>query len=443
MGLRSHQDNRVSTLPLSTLVLVGVLALTISVARVAIFRSDRNFVGQGYMYKEVALALASGQGYTETHGPLRGQPTMRRPPLWPAVLSLPLKACPQCNSVAVTQFATGFMQAATAFGVALLVGLLSGSRRRMLLALLATVFLPEAQPLLLGGYCEPLASAILAIGTFLLCCGPRFFFGGVVVLSLLPLVRPNFIPLWASVVVLVWWLQSHNRSRLVFGATKGRLIVAALLFYTPTALWIARNYLVSGAFPVMAGTSSMTFYGNYNPISATIGPRFGRWIGPYKIPGPGQQKRMSEAEEFRYYDSQGRDFAVHHWKVVPLLIGAHVILSMLPSPIDGAHKYSFWVFRMLLYAAALIAIRRKSIPLESWFGVMLACSFLTTAVTVLMYSGEGRYLYPQNILFLVLVFSARYQKAALPDKRRPAFQVVHAASGAPQSASYRGKVELE
>jgi hypothetical protein len=442
MELLSLRENRVSTTTLTTVVFLAILALTISVARVALFRSDRNFVGQGYMYKELALALASGQGYAETHGPLRGQPTMRRPPLWPAVLALPMKACPQCNPVAVTQFATGLMQAATALGVALLVGMLSGSRRRMLLALLATAFLPEAQPLLLGGYCEPLASVILVIGILLLCCGPRFFFGGVVVLSLLPLVRPNFIPLWASVVVLVWWLQSHNRSQLVFGATKRRLIVAALLFYTPTALWILRNYFVLGAFPVMAGTSSMTFYGNYNPLSATIGPNFARWISPEKIPGY-PQKRMSEAEEFRFYDSKGKDFIVHHLKVVPLLIGAHVMLSMLPSPIDGAHRYSFWVFRMLLYAAALIAIRRKSIPLESWFGVMLACSFLTTAVTVLMYSGEGRYLYPQNILLLVLVFSARYQKAALPDKPRPVLQVVHAASGAPQSASYRGKVELE
>ena len=144
MGFLSKQAKTVVSL--KTLVLLAVLALTISMGRVALFRSNKNFVGQGFMYKELARALASGRGYTETRGPWRGHPTIRRPPLWPAVLSLPMRACPGCNPIAVTQFATGFMQAATAFGVPLLVGLLSGSRRRMLLALLATALLPEAQP---------------------------------------------------------------------------------------------------------------------------------------------------------------------------------------------------------------------------------------------------------------------------------------------------------
>jgi len=297
----------------------------------------------------------------------------------------------------------------------------------MLWALLATAFLPEAQPLLLGGYCEPLAGAILVLGTFLICRGRRFFFSGVLLLSLLPLVRPNFLPLWASVLVLTWWFQSHDRSRLVFGATR-RLIAAALLFYIPSALWVARNYFVSGAFPVMAGTSSMTFYGNYNPVSAAFGPGFARWIRPDKLPDSDPSKRPSEVAEFRYYDSKGGDFVVHHWKIVPVLMGAHVILSMLPSPLDGAHKYSFWALRLLLYAAAIVAVRRNPFRLESWFGVMLACSVLMTAITVVLYSGEGRYLYPQNILLIVLVFSARYGKAALPNEPRTTLQVAHEAS---------------
>ena len=409
--------------------LLGLLSLTISVARVAVFRSDRKFVGQGYMYKEVALALASGQGYTETHGHWRGHPTMRRPPLWPFVLSLPMRVFPQFNPIAVTQFTTAIMHAATALGVALLVGMLSGSGRRMLLALLLTALLPEAQPLLLGGYCEPLAGAILVIGIFLTLRGDQLsFFSGVFVLSLLPLVRPNFLPLWAGVTAFTWWFRSRNESTPVF-TNKRWLIAAFLLFYTPTAIWVLRNYLVSGAFPVVAGTASMTFYGNYNSLSATKGAGFGRWVSPEFVLKHEKTELpiMSEAEEFRYFDAKGKAFISGHWKIVPLLIGAHVVLSLLPSPGDGAHMYGFWLLRLLLYAATFIAIRQKTIRLHSRFGIMLTCTMLATAVTVVLYSGEGRYLYPLNVLFVVLVSSARYKNFAFLDKWRSGFRVANIA----------------
>jgi hypothetical protein len=394
-----------------TILLLALLALVLSVARVAVVRSDRTFVGQGYMYKEVAVALASGKGYTETHGSWRGHPTMRRPPLWPLILSLPLRVCPQCGSIAVTQYSTAVMHALTAIAGALLVWFLSGSMRRMVIALLFIALFPPAQPLLTGGYCEPLSAVVLLIGILLLCLGRRYFWAGAIVLSFLPLVRPNFLPLWASLTALAYWLQSHHPSHRIFGSTR-RLLAAGLLFYTPTMVWVARNYLVSGAFPIIAGTSSMTFYGNYNSISGTIGPKFARWISPENIPGDHGVK--SEAEEFRYYDSRGKEFIHQHWKIVPLMMGAHVALSLLPSPADGAHRYSFWVIRCLIYAAALLAIRRKAVTVESWFGALLACTILSTIVTVVLYSGEGRYLYPQDIIMLVLVCSARYRKPSPP-----------------------------
>ena len=397
---------------LRMVVILSILALTISVARVAIFRSIQPISGQGYFYKELAVRLASGQGYTESQGAWRGHPTIQRAPLWPFVLSLPMRVCPQCDPNAVTRFATAVMHAATALGVAILVGMLSGSRRRMLLAFFVVALLPEAQPLLLDGYCEPLSAALLVIGTLLILCGQRFFISGVFVLSLLPLVRPNFLFLWVGVMALIWWLQSHNRSPLVFGGRR-RLIAAAFLFYIPSAAWVVRNYLVSGAFPVLAGTASTTFYGNYNSLSATIGPHFGRWVGGVdRIPGEEKyaslSQRMSEAEMLRYYDLKGREFVFHHLKVVPLLLTAHVVFAVLPSPADGAHKYSFWLLRLALYVATFMAIRHKSIDLNSWFGVLLTCAVLMTAITVLLYSGEGRYLYPLNILLLVFVCSARY-----------------------------------
>jgi hypothetical protein len=307
------------------------------------------------------------------------------------------------------------MHAMTAFGVALLVGWLSGSTRRMLLAVLVTALLPETQPLLLGGYCEPLATALLVFGILLITIGKRFFLSGVFVLSLLPLVRPNFLILWLAVLAVIAWRQFHDPSRLNFVGW-GRLIGAALLFSIPSAAWVGRNYLVSGRFPVLAGTSSATFYGNYNPVSAAWGPDFGKWIDPIQIPGeynPNHlSQRLSEAEDLRNLDLKGKEFIAKHWKVVPLLFVAHVVRSFLPSAENGAHMYSFWLFRLILYAAALVAIRQKSVSVNSWFGILLASTVVVTAVTVVLYSGDDRYLYPLNILLLVFVFSTRYQRFA-------------------------------
>ncbi len=436
MAIKTQRENLYSitysfTRPgFKMIVLMAIFALTLSVVRVAAVRSSRPLVGQGYMYKEIALALASGQGYSETHGAWRGHPTITRAPLWPYVLSVPIRICPQCNPVAVTQYAAAFMHAVTAFGVALLVGMLSGSHRRMLLALMVTALLPEVQPLLLGGYCEPLAAAILVIGIFLICRGDRFFWSGVLLLSLLPLVRPNFLLLWVGVMALIWW-QSRGSSRFVFG-NKRQLIAATLLFYIPSAIWVGRNYLVSGAFPILAGTAGMTFYGNYNSLSATRGSGFGRWVNPDRIPGEEKladlSKRMSEAEVIRYYDSKGKQFISQHWRVVPLLIVAHVVNSALPSPSDGAHRYSFWFLRLAFYAVAFVAVWRKWIRLDSWFGVLLLCSVLMTAITVVLYSGEGRYLYPLTVLFLAVACATPYQLFALSSKSRQSSRVANRAS---------------
>jgi len=398
------------------LAIIGILAVVIPFARVIVFHSSRPyFFGQGYMYKELTLSLASGQGYTEPHGLWPKRPTITRPPLWPFVLSLPMRLCLGCDPLVITRLVEALMHAVTAFGVALLVGMLSGSIRRMLLAVLMAALLPEAQPLLLGGYCEPLATAMLVTGILLICSGERFFFSGVLVLSLLPLVRPNFVLLWIAVLAVIGWRQFHDSSRIDFVSWR-RLLAAALLFFIPTAGWVVRNYLVSDRFPILAGTSSMTFYGNYNPLSGTTGPRFGKWVHPDEIPGQEKVKnlsyRLSEAEVLRVWDLKGRDFIAHHWKVVPLLFVAHIVRSMSPSTDDGAHKYLFWLLRLVLYGATLFAIRQKSIPLDSWFGIMLASIALTSAITVILYSGDDRYLYPLHVVLLVFVCSTRYQRFA-------------------------------
>jgi hypothetical protein len=312
------------------------------------------------------------------------------------------------------------MQGITAFAAALLVGLFTGSWRRMLVATIAIAAMPEAQPMLMGGYCEPSCTAILVVGTLLICCGGRSFYFGVMVLSLLPLVRPNFLLLWPAAVALIWWRQIRGRPSYDLGHWR-RLAAATLLFCVPTTVWVIRNYLVSGLFPMVAGTSSLTLYGNYNTTVAAPGPNFGVFALP---PTTDQNVRgLSEAAMLRFYDRSGREFITHHLKLMPLLLAAHVVHTVLPYPNDGAHKYSFWLFRLLLYAAAIVLFRRRAIVLlESGFGIIFTCSLLTTAVTVVMYSGDTRYLYPLNVLVVAALCSASYKYSAQPSRSVAAAQ---------------------
>lgn len=394
-------------LTLRLVAFVSLLAITIPMARVALTQSQwPTLFGQGFVYDQLAHTLASGRGYTQL---VSGAPTILRPPLWPFVLSLPMRLCPQCGSISIVRSLEVLMHAVTALGVGVLVGVLSGSRIRMLLAALLTALMPEAQPLLLGGFCEPCSAAILVVGTLLVCCGRRFFYAGIMVLSLLPLVRPNYLLLWAGVVSMLWWRELRGRGRLGFFERR-RLIAATVLFYIPTALWVTRNYFASGLFPVVAGTSNMTFFGNYNSVSGTLGPEFGTFVLPkfaYQ-----DTAGLSEVARLHYFDAKSHEFISQHWKLVPLLLAAHAIRALLPANKDGAHKYFFWIFRLMLYIATAVAMRRRWIWWRSWLDVIVASSVLVTAVTIVLYSGDVRYLYPLNVLLIAALFSASYEKPA-------------------------------
>jgi len=390
-------------LTLRLIATVGFLAISIPIARVAFTQSHwPTLFGQGFIYDQLAHTLASGRGFSQAG---TRTPTILRPPLWPFVLSLPIRLCPRCGSVTVVRSIEVLVHGITAVAVAILVGVLSGSRIRMLLAALATALLPEAQPLLLGGYCEPCSAATLAVGTLLLCCGRRFFYAGIIVLSFLPLVRPNYLLLWAGVIAILWWREFRGRVRFRF-IDRRQLIAATVLFYIPTGLWVMRNYFASGLFPVVAGTSNMTFFGNYNSVSGTPGPEFGTFVLPkfaYQ-----ETAGLSEVARLHYFDSKSRQFISQHWKLIPLLLATHAARSLLPASKDGAHKYFFWIFRLMLYAATAIGIWRRWIRWRSWLDLIVASSALLTVVTVVLYSGDVRYLYPLNVLLVAALAAASY-----------------------------------
>ena len=422
---------------LRTAALISVLAIIPAATVVMKLKTDR-LSGDGPSYVDIAQAVASGKGFQEPHGLWPGHPTVRRPPLWPIVLSLPLKLWSAKSPQSVMYATEVVLHAVTVFGAALLAWMLSGSWRRMLAASLIVGLWPGAQPYLVAGLSEPCSAAVVTIGTVLVCLGPRYFFCGVAVLSLAPLVRPNFmiLPMWVAAILVI--TRAWRRLDLKLIGRPRRLIAAATLFFVPFAVWLTRNYVVTGSFPVVLTKVGEDIYGTYNILTATVGsPYFARWVPADLIPGEERQRslaaRMSELELSRYYEAKGHRFIAGHWKAIPALLVGRVLYAAAPqwppfgdTPTaanwSGVYRSLEWICRLALYGTAIVLLWRRSLRLDTWYGLILTSTALTTATTVLLYYGWERFLYQLTVLLVPLVCSAGANSRAFTKPQQTAPQ---------------------
>jgi hypothetical protein len=332
---------------------------------------------------------------------------------------VPLKLFAHQDPVLLARLTGVLMNGAAAFGAALLAGILGGTHRRMALAGLVVALWPEAHPYMTGAACEPCAAAVLCIGTALICLGERYFFSGVLVLSLLPLVRPDFItiPVLMALAYLAKWMWSRKAATRPLmpleGKWRARIALAMVLFYVPVGAWILRNYRLTGVFPVLAGVEGVTFYGSYNSAIAARGPNFGGWIPPESIPGQEKAvqlaKRMSEAQMIQYYRAKAWQFIEGHWRLLPVLMVMHAIHPFFPDPLEGPNRYVFWLCRLGVLGGFLLVMWRTPPNPKLWYGLyglMLIATALATVVPAVMYNGLPRHFYTLIILAIPLLCSA-------------------------------------
>jgi hypothetical protein len=412
---------------LKKVALFSLLAMLPAAILVMALKTDR-LSGDGPSYVDIAQAVASGKGFQEPHGLWKGEaPTMRRPPVWPLVLSVPLRLWSTQDPLSIMYPTEIVLHALTVFGAGLLAWMLSGAWRRVVLAILLVALWPGATAYLVAGLGEPCSTAALTLGTVLVCLGGRYFFGGVFLLSLVPLTRPNFmiLPLCAAMVLVV--MRAWRGVDLTAFGSRRRLIGAAALFFVPLSAWLIRNYTVTGAFPVVLTKTGEDLYGTYNILTAKVGgPHFGRWIPPDTIPGEENiglmAARMPELELSRYYQAKGLRFIAGHWRTIPVLMAGRVLYAASPQwPPFGAtptgDRYSGvfrvleWICRAALYITAIVLLWRGSLRLNPWYGLLLASVAMTTLTTVVFYFGWERFLYQLTVLLIPLVCSARPRAA--------------------------------
>jgi hypothetical protein len=388
---------------------VSVITFVSFLASVAVIVATNNHPvhADGTWYADVAQALAAGKGYQEPHDYWPGRPTAWKPPLWPALESIAMRA--YSNRSTAAHAAGLILHGVTILGIVLLTSQLSGSPLAMLIAGLGGSLWPGALAAIVGGGSEPCAAGVLVTGTWLIRAGGKRFWCGVLVLSLMPLVRPNFLALPFVAAGILVILRFRSPGRLHAFGNPASLLIAAAVFYLPSTVWVVRNYLAIGVFPLFVNEGGATIYGSYNSVTANAAePAFATCLVPSFIPGEEPKallaKRMSETEVNRYYEKQGMRFIRARSSVIPRIIVGHVRRAMRPQEaMPAALRYPEWICRLVLYSAALLLLVLKRPSLPPWYGLLLGATAVTVSATVVVFFFEQRYIYPLTVLLISFV----------------------------------------
>ena len=221
--------------------------------------------GDAVAYGALARSLASGAGYT-----IDGARHDRYPPLWPAVLSLPVAAgVPVTTALRVGAWLLGSLGAALAAVAAARLG--AGRASAHLVGALAAL---HPSLVLFAGGLVP-GSEALAVDLVLLFAvlsggaSPAARAGGALCAALLPLARLDALPFALAGAALVFVRGRGSRAGL------GRFVLPALVLL-PAAAWEVRTVLSSGS-PLGSGyaahaPSLARVPGNLLVLAALVAP---------------------------------------------------------------------------------------------------------------------------------------------------------------------------
>ncbi len=386
-----------------------VLAAAIAANTIALMGTSPRLSldGDGPFYIGIARNLAAGKGYVLGDSPWPDKPTMGRAPVWPVLLSIPARLAPGIDDPTLLRGTAAFFNAGSAvllFGITLT---LTNRRGVSIAAGLAYALYPVALALTAGGFSEIPYVFLAAIGLLSILRGGPGLYVGALVLGLSPLVRSNFIalPVMAGLVALTRRPDARQWKRFA---------VVAALFWLPSALWIARNYALSGEFPVLSTVEGETLYGaNNNYVASTLSV-WGYWVFPNEIPGETPKddlaRTMSERQIDDYYHRKGIAFLKAHWFELPRLELGKLVRAFIPVPwVAGWTSYAVFLFRGLLYGGILLSLGVLR-QLDPRYKIIVTGMFLVVLLTVLIYYGTYRFTFCVEVFLLPAVALAAFSR---------------------------------
>lgn len=389
----THAGTRLAGLTL--LVFAIALAMNLGVGGAlglrAPMQSDASY------FLDLASHLADGRGYATSLSFWPDTPSVRRLPGWPFLVGAGLKLMPGAAPELVMRALALAVNAGAAALLTLLTGLLFRRTLAAAVAGLAYMLHPAALHCAYAGLSEPLFIFLAVLGAILLLRpgGASGLYAGCLVLGLACLVRANFAA-WMFFAGVCWFFTRRRARRVPARHEALAGLTAAVIFLAPLGAWTVRNYKVCGHFPVISALGGQTFYGGNNPVVASDLDVWGYWIFPNAIPGETPMAElaheMSEAEVDAYYAEKGRRYIAGHLPGMPRLLLGKLVRAYIPLPWKPSWRgYAVGLFRLLLYALAVLGLRRTWSGTPFAYRIMLAAVLLANVLTVLVFYGYTRF----------------------------------------------------
>ena len=414
-------DRRAAYKVLAIGLAVAFLCLVVDVLCIVKVGPNSPTLGDGPFYAGLARSLASGRGYVleRENSFWPGQPTVTRVPLWPVILSVPARIFPHANENALLRFTGAILHAISAALMVALTLQLTGSLAGAALAGGFLGIYPPASGLVVGGYSEIAFLPAMLAGVILVLEGPRARYAGAILCGVAVLARPNFILLPLMLLSLLILFRSGD----IAAWRKLRLwAMFGILFLVAPSVWIVRNYLISGYFPVLAGMEGETLYGGNNARVASDLAYWGYWVMPNEIPGEKPKQELaqtrSELEVNHYYHQKAMEYIRANWFALPRLMVGKLVRGFVPVPwVPFAASYIVFFSRACVYVAFAVAwsIWRER---NEAFTFAVAAMLLVILATTLVYYGSFRFTFcVEPFLFPFIVGAAvttmRARKASL------------------------------
>ena len=373
-------------------LLIVLLTLAADVALITQVGLSSPVNGDGPYYIGLARSLASGHGYRLKRSFWPEQPNISRLPLWPVILAIPASLFSNANDNAILRLTGAVLHAVSAALMLLLTFQLTGS---FVGGVLAGAFLgmyPPASALATTGYSEIAFLVVVLAGLVLAFEGGKLAYCGVLLAGAGVLARPNFVLLPA---VLLAWNAVFRPTRLAQWRNLRLWVIGGALFTLPAALWVARNYAVTGHFPILSGMEGETLYGGNNERVATDLSVWGYWIMPNEIPGEKTKRELTQTrtewELNSYYHDRAMQFIRANWYALPRLMVGKLVRGFVPVPwVPLPASYIAFFFRGCVYAA-FIALGFSWRERNEDYTLVVGAMFLVTLATTLFYYGTYRF----------------------------------------------------
>jgi len=350
-------------------------------------------------YASIAASVAHGAGYRDPVGLFPMKPATDRVPAWPLLMSVGMRLAPDARDEVISRVTNLICLVLSGVFMGALCRKLGVRPWLCLLGGLFVIFSPILVYVALEGLSEISFILFVTAGVALVYAGGWYLYLGAILIGLGPLVRPNFVIVPVVFAALAWLLPSTKPAALS-RAMLVRVLIALCLTMVPTGLWLARNYAVTGRFPLLTTFYGEALYGSDNDGTATMLVEYwGGWVFPDYIPGETPKKELAkrlgnDVALNDYYVERGKEWVRTHPKQLPRLLLGKMVRSLALIPWTNSPTWQEWVAydsRLFLLAVVLFTWKFWWPVMDRRYLLFLAAVAISHVITTILIDGQLRY----------------------------------------------------